>query len=134
MGRANLAPAMLPGTYCVSATQIQTVLIKPWGPWTAQYENAYWGLMADLPELKKTIGDARGRDEFFKSVKDEETFGKLKLFDQLQFARLAAMLRQREPDDYVGYSILIYKLTEDDLLKALLGPPPELVPLQIRRR
>jgi len=135
MGRDNLAPAMLPGVYCVSATQIQTVLIKPWGPWTSQYENAYLSLMEEFPKLKETVRDAQGRDEFFRSVRDEQTLVKLKLFDQLQFARLAALLRQREPDDYVGYSILIYRLTEEDLSRALLGPPPELAPLpQIRRR
>jgi len=134
MGRTNRAPAMLGGTYCISATQLQTVLIKPWGPWRPQYENAYWSLMKQMPELKKTIADPAGRDQYVQSIKDQETFEAVRLFDQLQFARLAAMLRQREPDDYVGYSILIYRLTDRDLREALLGPPPELKTLQIRRR
>jgi hypothetical protein len=42
----------------------------------------------------------------------------------LRFARLTAYLRQREPDDHVGHSILIYRLTEEDLTEALEGDPP----------
>ena len=40
--------------------------------------------------------------------------------------RLCAFLRQRKADDNIGYSILIYRLTSDDLQKALFGPPAEL--------
>jgi hypothetical protein len=32
-----------------------------------------------------------------------------------------AYLRQREPDDHVGHSILIYRLTDADLAQALEG-------------
>jgi hypothetical protein len=38
-------------------------------------------------------------------------------------------LQPREPDDSVGYSILIYRLTRDDLDKALNVAPPTLAPL-----
>jgi hypothetical protein len=49
-------------------------------------------------------------------------------FDELRFARLAAYLRRREPDDNIGHSILVYHLTDADLDRALHGPPPELGP------
>ncbi len=39
---------------------------------------------------------------------------------------MCAFLRQREPDDNVGYSILIYRLTAEDIQKALFGLPVEL--------
>ena len=45
-------------------------------------------------------------------------------FNQLRFARLCAWLRPRQPDDEVGHSILIYRLTDGDLRQALTGPPP----------
>ena len=45
-------------------------------------------------------------------------------FDQLRTGRLVAFLRRREPDAMVGYSILIYRLTDADLALALNGPPP----------
>jgi hypothetical protein len=44
----------------------------------------------------------------------------------LAFHRLAAFLRQREPDDNVGFSILMYRLSDNDLSRALDGPPGEL--------
>src|SRR5947209_6831662 len=50
------------------------------------------------------------------------------LFDHLRFARLCAWLRRREPDDSVGYSILVYRLTDRDVRDALYGPPAELAP------
>jgi hypothetical protein len=34
------------------------------------------------------------------------------------------LLRERAPDDHVGYSILIYRVSEEDLNAALRGPPP----------
>ena len=33
----------------------------------------------------------------------------------------------REPDNEVGYSILIYRVTDDELSRALDGPPVELL-------
>ena len=46
-------------------------------------------------------------------------------FDHLRAARLMAYLRQREPDDAVGYSILVYELTGQEVGAAMMGPPPE---------
>ena len=45
-------------------------------------------------------------------------------FDQLRTGRLVAFLRGRDPDAMVGYSILIYRLTDADVALALNGPPP----------
>jgi hypothetical protein len=49
-------------------------------------------------------------------------------FQELRFRRLTAFLRQREPDNTINYSILVYRLTDADLTHALHGPPPELGP------
>jgi len=48
--------------------------------------------------------------------------------EQLRFARLMAYLRHREPDDQVGWSILIHRLSDAEVQAALDGPPAELVP------
>ena len=45
----------------------------------------------------------------------------------MRFARLCSFLREREPDAKIGYSILIYRLTDADLARALAGPPCELL-------
>ncbi len=47
-----------------------------------------------------------------------------KQFDQLRTGRLVAFLRSREPDAMVGYSILVYRLTDRDVALAVNGPPP----------
>jgi hypothetical protein len=49
------------------------------------------------------------------------------LFEKLRFGRLCAWLRHNhEPEANVGYSILIWFLTAEELDAALLGPPAEL--------
>jgi hypothetical protein len=48
--------------------------------------------------------------------------------EQLRFARLMAYLRRREPDDQVGWSILVYRLSDAEVRDALEGAPAELVP------
>jgi hypothetical protein len=50
----------------------------------------------------------------------------LTFFVMIRFARFAAFLQQREPDDRVNYSILVDRLNEEDVARALEGPPPEL--------
>jgi len=61
------------------------------------------------------------------SNRDEMAWRRLENdFDQLRLARLCAFLRRREPDDQVGYSILIYRLSDADVQQALNGPPAEL--------
>ena len=48
------------------------------------------------------------------------------VYDTLRLCRLCTFLLQRQPDDNVGYSILIYRLTAEDVKKAIWGPPVEL--------
>ena len=47
----------------------------------------------------------------------------LKGYEVLRFERLCSYLSQREPDDEVGYSILIYRLSDSDLSAALGAAP-----------
>jgi hypothetical protein len=49
---------------------------------------------------------------------------RFELHEQLQFARLTKYLLRREPDDRVGYSILIYRLSDAQVREALEGPLP----------
>ena len=46
-------------------------------------------------------------------------------FDRLRTGRLLAFLRHRPPDAMVGYSILIYRLSDGDVESALAGPAPD---------
>jgi hypothetical protein len=42
-----------------------------------------------------------------------------RIYDGLRFARLAAYLRTRDPDDRVTYSTLVYEVSANELQQAL---------------
>ena len=102
--RGTNIPEMVGGTYCISATLLQAVHIVPMGRWCRFYERDYQRLRSS----------------------EEERLKESDLFRQLRFGRLAAYLRKREPDDHVGYSILIFRLSDEEVKQALHGPPAEL--------
>lgn len=101
-----------PGLYAVSASMLQQVFLEFRGPWTAEWERRYQSLRAREHEL---TGDARMTPEAGEDGKLATTY------DQLRFARLCQYLRNREPDDEVGYSILIYRVSQQELEVALDG-------------
>ena len=100
--------ALQPGVYCISATCLQAVYGKAPGRWNVQYENYYQLLNSTL--LKDPPKDFETQQEW----------------DVLKARRLCAYLRNREPDANAGYSILIYRVSRDDLDEALFGSPSEL--------
>ncbi|MBC8352925.1 MAG: glycosyltransferase family 39 protein [Planctomycetes bacterium] len=110
MGMGGDQLELTPGVYCVSATCLQAVYGFASGRWNQQYEARYQEL--------RTL---------FETGEDDPTDTELRLqFDALKARRLATYLRHRDPDANVGFSILIYRLTTDDLHLALAGPPAEL--------
>lgn len=122
-GRPGFVP-LLAGTYSISATMLQGVYIAPYGPWDAEAENNYQILrdavdafaakyQADPEALQQWLNDPDSTEE------RAEWNRIISSFDELRFGRLCAYLRTREPDDSIGYSILIYYLSEQDVEKAL---------------
>jgi len=109
------------GVYCISATLVQTVLLSPLGRWTEYYEQIYQELGRDIDRLVRS--GPEGRRTLAEPLWQE----RLRHFLELRMGRLCAYLRAREPDDNVGYSILIYRLSGDDVRQALYGPPVELL-------
>ncbi len=115
------------GTYLISATMLQPinyVATGPQGPWNQRFETIY-------QELGRAAGPIYGDDPQARlallhqhAPADWESV--LTRFEAFRFARLTAFLRQREPDDNINYSILVYHLTDADIAQALQGPPPEL--------
>jgi hypothetical protein len=57
-----------------------------------------------------------------RALNSAELTDTLLAWDALRVGRLTAYLREREPDDSVGYSILMYKLSAKELAEALRGP------------
>jgi hypothetical protein len=98
-----------PGTYCISATCLQAVYGFAPGRWNRQYEARYQELISHF------------------TTQDEPVEVELRSqLDALKAHRLATYLRHRDPDDHVGYSILIYRLSAAELDSALNGSPAEL--------
>jgi hypothetical protein len=144
------------GTYCLSASILHTVVLRIFGVWSVPHEEAYQELLRLERELAKVEDDALSRDAFIanelktlraRAMKDESRVAR-ELVERIdrdpqrawrnllsershnlgyyQMARLAAYLRTQEFDAQVGYSILIYRLSDEQVEAALYGPPAEL--------
>lgn len=106
------SPQLRGGLYCISATALQSVVADYPGRWNAGYEQAYQA--------------ARARHRAPARLLPTERAANRRLLDRLRAARLMAWLRQREPAHRIGYSILVYELSDDDVRQALDGPPAEM--------
>jgi len=112
--RGDIAPAPLrPGTYVISATLLHTLHGAAAGPWTLTYELAYRNLRPDMQRLEVDVANGR------RPTPDEAA--RYRWYDGLRFARLAACLRAREPDERVTYSTLVYEVTAAELQQAGAG-------------
>ena len=115
--------ALSGGIYCISATMLQSVYTRAPGPWAAPYEAAYQQRRSAIERASVAKNDTL-------VPADRETSGWRRLasdFDELRLARLSTYLRRREPDAQIGYSLLVFRLTDRDVQDALSGPPAELL-------
>jgi hypothetical protein len=111
-GERELRP-LLPGLYCISATALQAVYEDAPGRWNKAYEARY-------QERRKQLEDAGAL------LSAEQLAAARAGYEYGKYLRLLAYLRQRKPDEQVGYSILIFRVSEEELDRALNGPPAEL--------
>lgn len=118
---ANYRP-LRRGVYCISATRLQSIYTIATGHWAKPYEAAYQDFYHKIQRQNDASADPSKKQVEPVSKKD------IWIFEELRLARLCAWLRQREPDDEVGHSILIYVLSDEQLHEALDGKPPELWP------
>jgi len=125
LGKKEILP-LSGGVYCISATMLQAVYLKPGGNWRPLYEQVYRQVLADMERYAQTSGDREARARLIHEKGQAFWVQQFKLYDQLRFGRLVSYLRQREPDDNVGYSILIYRLSDAQVQEALYGPLAEL--------
>jgi hypothetical protein len=107
--RPRKAPAILAGgLWIISVTQFQQVYTEARGPWDLVKEERYRTLLAQVVELEKSGGKL--------SYKDGTTF------EEYQFARLCHWLRGRKPEAELAYTVLVFRLTDAEVLKALYEP------------
>jgi hypothetical protein len=116
MADIDSTPQLRAGIYCLSATALANVQGEAPGRWNQRYEEVYRGALEALKQAELQPNATPSEDE--------RAFNKFVLW--LRLARLYAYLRPRDPDDHVGYSILIYDVSDEQIEAALLGPPVEL--------
>ncbi len=112
------------GTYCISATMLQSVYSPFFGRWNRQYEADYQKLAADFRRFNQLNSDERARET--SGSNRNSAMQEFHVYEQARLARLTSFLRRREPDIEINYSILVYRLQESDVNLALDGPPIEL--------
>lgn len=130
--------SLRPGLYCVSATALEGVADRPRGPWCRTFEDAYRAAEAWLASHENDADDAAARQLLADLTRDRDELGVLSLgeppsdhalavaaFNILQAGRLKAFLRHHTPSAVIGGSILVFRLTADDIERALTGPPAE---------
>jgi hypothetical protein len=98
-----------PGIYCTSATILQGLYLEPGGTWTVDHER-------QDQEAKKAVEELAESSE---AADQENKVATYDQFNRLRLAKLLSYLRTREPDDQVGYSILIYRVSDNELSRAL---------------
>jgi len=110
----EVLPTMTGGVYCISATMFQQIYTVVRHGWTPEHERRYTELrrwaddwLADLDHTPR-----------------ETAIPLLIELEHLRFGRLCAGLQHRTPDAEVGYSILIFRLTDAEVQNSLDGPPP----------
>jgi hypothetical protein len=118
--KANTLPAdstdramidLRPGTYCISATILQSVYAGAQGKWKKEYETVY---QAGMERMRNS-----------QTLAPKQQTELRRGLENLRFARLCAYLRHRQPIATAGHSILVFQLSGDDLRAAFDGPPPE---------
>ena len=114
------------GIYCVSATTLQSVYALEVGPWCTEYEQSYQSALAEMRRYRKTASDPSARVALIANEGAVPWQKKIKEFERLRFERLCAYLRHHSPVAQIGYSIFVFDLSDDEIGRALYGPPAEL--------
>lgn len=89
--------------------------------WSPAFEAAYQSMLPTLLKLADLPDDPMTRLDILRKWRPDYADAYYR-FAKLRFMRLCAHLRQREPDDMAGYSILMFNLSEDDVRRFTEGP------------
>jgi hypothetical protein len=115
------------GVYCISATTLQSVYTLELGPWCIPYEQHYRSALAEMQRYQNTVPDLLSRVALTANDGAMPPTTKIKELERLRFLRLCAYLRHHPPVAQIGYSIFVFELNDDEINRALYGPPAELM-------
>lgn len=108
------------GLYCVSATMLQQVYSRHQATWTLELEKEYQDLRALEPGFY-AFAKANSSPQT-NSPDSARWLMAWDRFNELRFARLCHVLRARQPNESIGYSILLYRLSDEEVNAACHGP------------
>ena len=108
-----------PGLYAISATQLQHVYLPGQASWTGDNEHTYQQLRRNDAGFRTLKAHPEKQSELLGGSTFAEWENAWVVFEQLRFARLCHYLRARQPEGMAGYSILIYRLSREELAAAL---------------
>jgi len=123
--RPHIPEPLTGGTYLISATMLQCFMFSPPGRWNQGYEDSYQQDRQSVERFYQMQAHPTFKWEELDLPSRQFLLEVFHRYERLRFSRLAAYLRAREPDDQVGYSILIYRLTDEEIAEALDGRPAE---------
>lgn len=108
-------PSLSAGIYCLSATMLSQIHSPARGPWTAEKEHAYHQLSAWIRHLRSRPPHEPPTWVDGSTLDPSEVSARLFHYEHLLFGRLCHFLQVRRPDALIGYSILIFRLTADEV-------------------
>ncbi len=109
------------GVFCVSATHLMNVYGHAAGRWTPDYEQQFQIISSALQRQQQGLNPELPPP--LDKLPPEQLAATC---DVLAAARLMAYLRTRIPDNHIGFSILIFDFTDEEVEEAINGPLAEL--------
>lgn len=113
--------ALTPGVYAIGATMLQQVYSTVRGDWTVALEKEFQELRTLEPTLLAYQRDPNRRTDLLRDAPAQNWRTAWKRYETLRFARLCHYLRVRKADASIGYSILVFRLSEAELSAATAG-------------
>ena len=117
-------PVLTGGVYALSATMLHRSYTSVRGPWSDAYEGEYHRLTLWLHHLNSLPKGTPPNDTDGSALTVKETQTRLFDLEQMRFGRLCFFLQLRRPDAVIGHSILIFRLTDQEVTVAESAPLP----------
>lgn len=129
-----LSTGLTAGWYCISATSFAQLSIygasehRTGVPlatdWRPEHERLYQSLRPAMAEFEQLPHDRTARQNWLRNWRPTDHQAVYDLYQKLRFTRICGHLRRRGPDEWIGYSILVFNVTDDQIRAYIDGPPP----------
>jgi hypothetical protein len=103
------------GWFVISATHFRRVYMPVRGPWTPKQEQVY-------QQLRNRLAATQAQAGALTEAEREQLFNDAKDYEILEFGRLSYFLETRDPVEVIGGSLLVFRLTDEEVAFALNAP------------